>query len=159
KQCTFTAAVMDGKPVASIVQLSADFVPPPKPWTLDGTVVGELGEPLANAEVGYGGETNPTAGQGHFSLHFQQGPPGEGWVLGHPDAPANKGFPEVLKAALPTGVRHALPKEKVLEPRVEGSRLLPPVPDADKTPQVSRFVITRADMDRNVGGYEDVART
>jgi TonB family protein len=158
KACAFTAAVLKGRPMPSIVQLTADFVPPLKPWTLEGDVVGVLGEPLPGAEVAYGGKTARTDANGHFSLTFDELPPGDGWVQVHLQGHANKAFPEVFKSGLTTRVRYLLPDEKLYETRVEGSRLLPAVPEADKTPQVSRFTITKADLDRNVGATEDVTR-
>src|SRR5687767_12630544 len=76
KGCTFTAATLYGKAVASIVQLSADFTPPLKAWTLDGEVVGVLGEPLQGAQVMFGGKIAVTDANGHFSLTFDELPPG-----------------------------------------------------------------------------------
>ncbi len=64
----------------------------------------------------------------------------------------------MFRAGRATHARYALPKEKVLETRVEGSRLLPTVPEPDRTPQVSKYTITRADIDRTPGALEDVAR-
>jgi TonB family protein len=158
KACTFEPATLHGKPAPSVVQLSADFVPPLLPWTLEGDVVGELGEALPGATVTFGGRTVLTDTRGHFGLTFEGLPPGDGWVLVHLDGHADKAFPEVFRSGLTTRVRYMLPKEKAYETRVEGSRLLPAVPEPDKTPQVSRFTITRADMDRSPGAYEDVAR-
>jgi TonB family protein len=158
KTCTFTGARMDGKPVPAIVQLSADFVPPLLPWTLEGDVVGELGEALPNAEVKFGGRTVQTDERGHFAMTFEGLPPGDGWVLVHLEGHADKAFPEVFRSGLTTRVRYLLPKKTSYETRVEGSRILPPVPEPDRTPQVSKFTITRADMDRSPGAYEDVAR-
>lgn len=158
KRCTFTPALMRGKPLPSIVQLTADFVPPLRPWTLEGDVVGLLGEALAGAQVAYGGKTVLTDARGHFSLTFDEVPPGEGWVLVTKKGYADKAFPEVFKSGLTTRVRYQLPDEKTYETRVEGSRLLPAVPEPDKTPQVSKFTVTKADLDRSVGASEDVAR-
>src|SRR6185436_9718834 len=118
-------------------------------WTLEGDVVGELGEALPGAEVKFGGRTVHTDANGRFSMTFEGLPPGDGWVLVHLDGHADKAFPEVFKSGLTTRVRYALPKATTYETRVEGSRLLPPVPEPDKTPQVSKFTITRADMDRS----------
>ncbi len=158
KRCSFTPAMMGGKPVASIVQLSADFVPPLQPWTLEGNVVGELGEPLEGAKVAYGGKEVLTDSSGFFSLTFEELPAGDGWVRVTKAGKAEKAFPELFKSGLTTRVRYKLPNETQYETRVEGSRLLPPVPEPDKTPQVSKFTITKADLDRTVGAYEDVAR-
>lgn len=158
KKCTFTPALMNGKAVPSIVQLTADFVPPLRPWTLEGDVVGELGEVVPGAKVELGEKSTLTDENGHFSLTFEGLPAGDSWVLVTKAGHADKAFPETFKSGLTTRVRYALPNEKVYETRVSGSRLLPAVPDADKTPQVSKFVITRADMDRSPGAYEDVAR-
>jgi len=158
RKCTFTPATMNGKPLPSIVQLSADFAPPLQPWTLEGDVVGELGEPLAGAQVVFGGKTTLTDGTGHFSLTFDGVPPGDSWVQVSMKGRADKAFPEVFRSGLTTRVRYLLPNEKVYETRVEGSRLLPAIPEPDKTPQVSKFVVTKADLDRAVGAYEDVTR-
>lgn len=158
KRCTFTPAVMNEKPMASIVQLTADFVAPIQPWTLEGTVVGELGEGLPGAKVELGGKTVVTNEEGAFSLTFDDLPAGDGWVRVTKEGKADKAFPEVFKSGLTTRVRYQLPTEKPFETRVEGSRLLPPVPEPDRTPQVSKFTITKADLDRTVGAYEDVTR-
>ena len=71
---------------------------------------------------------------------------------------ALKAFPEVFKSGQKTTVRYGLVKSRGFETRVEGSRLLPTVPDADRTPQVSRFSLTRADIDRTPGALEDISR-
>jgi TonB family protein len=157
-KCTFTAATMDGKAVPSIIQLKTTFHPPLLPWTLEGQVVGDLGDALAGASVTFGGQTTFTDDRGHFVLTFESLPPGDGWVLVHHRGHADKAFPEVFRAGQTTRARYALPREKAFETRVEGSRLLPAIPEPDRTPQVSRFVITRADIDRNVGSMEDVGR-
>ncbi|MBK7862356.1 MAG: TonB-dependent receptor [Archangiaceae bacterium] len=158
KQCTFTGAVLNGTPMPSVVQLTADFVPPLQPWTLEGDVVGVLGEPLAGAEVVFGGKRTLTDAQGHFSLTFENLPAGDSWVQVHLQGRADKAYPEVFKAGTTTRVRYLLPEEKVYETRIEGSRLLPAIPEPDKTPQVSKFTVTKADLDRAVGATEDVMR-
>lgn len=158
QQCSFSAATVDGKPVASVIELSVDFVPPVDPWTLDGEVVGELGEPLAGAQVTYGGKTTLTDTAGHFTLVFDAVPPGDAWVLVTHLGHAERGYPETFQSGVTTRVRYELKKLKVYETRVEGSRTLPPVPEPDRTPQVSRFKITKSDIDRTPGAMEDVAR-
>ncbi|MBL8952459.1 MAG: TonB-dependent receptor [Myxococcaceae bacterium] len=158
KKCTFKPATMNGKALPSVVQLSADFAPPLQPWTLEGDVVGELGEPLAGATVTFGGKTATTDAAGHFSLTYPELPPGDGWVQVALAGKGDKAFPEVFRSGLTTRVRYQLPNEKTYETRVEGSRLLPPIPEPDKTPQVSKFIVTKADLDRAVGAYEDVTR-
>lgn len=158
KRCNFTAALMNGKAMPSIVQLTADFVPPLQPWTLEGDVVGELGEPLPGAVVELGGRQVTSDADGHFKIVFEELPPGDGWVRVTSKGHADKAFPELFKPGLTTRARYKLPLEAAYETRVEGSRLLPPVPDVDRTPQVSKFTITRADIDRTVGAMEDVTR-
>jgi TonB family protein len=158
RACAFTAATMDGKSVPAIVELKTTFVPPLLPWTLEGEVVGELGEGLGGATVSFGEQAARTDSRGHFSLTFESIPPGDSWVRVHLEGRADKAFPEVFKSGQTTRVRYLLPKQKVFESRVEGSRLLPAIPDTDKTPQVSHFTITRADIDRTPGALEDVAR-
>ncbi len=157
--CTFTAASRNGVPTAAIIELTVDFLLPAEPWILEGEVVGELGEALALAEIRYGGQQALTDAQGRFKLEFSTLPAGDAWVLVGKEGFADKGFPEVFQAGRTTRVRYALHKEKVAgETRVEGSRLLPALPEVDRTPQVSRFSITKADIDRNPGAMEDVAR-
>ena len=158
RQCTFTPALQRGKAVPSILEMAVDFVPPPEPWVLTGEVVGELGEALEGASVRFAGQEVRTDAKGAFRLSFEAVPPGEEWVLVEKDGYALKGFPEVYAPGRTTRSRYALVKEKVFETRVAGSRLLPPIPDADKTPQVSRTYITRADLDRIPGALEDVSR-
>ncbi len=157
--CTFTAASRNGVSVPAIIELTVDFALPAQPWILAGEVVGELGEALAGAEVTFGGKQAATDAHGRFRLEFEALPAGDAWVLVGKEGFAEKGFPEVFEAGRTTRVRYRLLKEKVGgETRVEGSRLLPALPDVDRTPQVSRFAITKADIERNPGAMEDVTR-
>lgn len=157
--CQFTPARVDGVPAPSLIELSIEFVPPVLPWTLLGDVVGELGEPLRDATVSYGQQTVATDASGRFSLTFDALPAGnDAWVTVEKDGYALKGFPEVFKSGQTTRVRYALVKSRGFETRVEGSRLLASVPDADRTPQVSRFSLTKADIDRTPGALEDISR-
>ncbi len=157
--CTFTPASRNGVPVPAIIELTVDFAPPAEPWVLEGEVVGELGAALVGAEVTYGGKKAVTDARGHFRLEFEALPAGDAWVLVNKEGYAEKGFPEVFRAGLTTRVRYSVLKEHVGgETRVEGSRLLPALPDVDHTPQVSRFSITKADIEGNPGSMEDVSR-
>jgi len=158
KACAFTPAAVNGVPAPSLMELSLEFVPPVRPWTLTGRVVGELGEALNGAVVSLGGQSARTDADGHFTLTFDAVPPGDAWVTVAKEGYALKGFPELFKPGRTTEVRYALARERIFETRVKGSRLLPPVPDADRTPQVSHYSISRADIDRNPGALEDVAR-
>ena len=158
KQCTYSGARQKGVPVASILEMTVEFVPPTQPATLKGTVVGELGEALVGATVSFFGQSTKSDKKGEFTLVFEAVPYGDEWVLVQHEGHADRGFPEVLKPGTLTTVRYALQKKTVHETRVEGSRLLPSVPVADKTPQVSRTIITRADIERVPGALEDVAR-
>lgn len=161
KHCSYTAAARNGVPAPSLIEMKINFVPKVKPWVLDGVVVGELGEPLSGASVSYGDQQVLTDSGGHFSLTFQGAPQtekAEQWVLVQKDGYSDKGFPETFAAGKSTHARYLLPKVKVLETRVEGSKLLPTVPEPDRTPQVSKYTITRADIDRTPGALEDVAR-
>src|SRR4051812_18116322 len=56
RACPFPAATLDGKAVPAIIELKTTFVPPLLPWTLEGDVVGELGEGLEGATVSFGGQ-------------------------------------------------------------------------------------------------------
>ena len=157
--CTFTGASRNGVPVAAIIELTVDFALPAEPWHLEGEVVGDLGQAISGADVSFGGQRVKTDVQGRFRLSFQTLPAGDAWVLVSMEGFAEKGFPQVFQAGRTTRVRYALVKEKIGgETRVEGSRLLPALPDVDPTPQVSRFSITKADIERNPGAMEDVTR-
>ncbi|MFZ5442807.1 MAG: TonB family protein [Myxococcota bacterium] len=158
KNCQFSPARVDGVPAPSIIELTIDFVPPVLPWTLAGDVVGELGEPLKGATVSLGERSVITDDGGRFTLTFDAMPAGDAWVTVDREGYALKGFPEVFRGGQTTRVRYALVKSRGFETRVSGSRLLPSVPDADRSPQVSRFSLTRADIDRTPGALEDVTR-
>ncbi len=157
-QCALTPATVNGVPVPSRVDLTIHFTPPVQPWTLEGDVVGELGEALAGAVVSLGEHEAHTDAAGKFSLKIDSLPPGDQWVTVDAQGFQLKGFPEVFRSGQLTRVRYALKKTRGFETRVEGSRLLPPVPDADDTPQVSHFQLTRADIDRTPGALEDISR-
>lgn len=157
--CTFAPATVNGVPAASIIELNVEFVPPVQPWTLAGEVVGENGEALEGASVSLVDQTARTDATGKFSLTLEAIPAGDAWVTVEKEGYALKGFPEVFKSGQITTVRYPLVKEsRGFETRVQGSRLLASVPDADRTPQVSRFQLTRADIDRTPGALEDISR-
>ncbi len=157
--CELRPAKVDGVPAHSVIEMFIEFAPPVLPWTLEGEVVGgELGEPIAGASVSLGEKETKTDAQGRFSLTFEALPVGDAWVTVGKEGYALKGFPEVFKSGQRTSVRYPLVKSRGFETRVEGSRLLPSVPDADKSPQVSRFSLTRADIDRTPGALEDITR-
>ncbi|MDP1825799.1 MAG: TonB family protein [Archangium sp.] len=157
--CQLIPARVNGVPAPSIIELAIVFVPPVLPWTLEGEVVGaELGEPIAGANVSLGTKEVRTDAQGRFTLVFDTLPPGDPWVTVEKEGYALKGFPELFKSGQRTTVRYGLVKSRGFETRVEGSRLLASVPDADRTPQVSRFSLTRADIDRTPGALEDITR-
>lgn len=158
KQCQFVAAKVNGVSAPSLVEMSIDFVPPVQPWTLTGDVVGENGEALVGATVSFGAQQATTDASGRFALTFDAVPAGDAWVTVDREGYALKGFPEVFKSGQTTRVRYALQKARGFETRVEGSRLLPSVPDADPSPQVSKFSLTRADIDRTPGALEDISR-
>ena len=157
--CKLIPARVDGVPAPSIIELTIEFIPPVLPWTLEGEVVGsDLGEAIPGATVSLGGQSAVTDERGHFALTFEAIPQGDAWVTVDKEGYALKGFPEVFRSGQRTTVRYGLVRSRGFETRVEGSRLLPSVPDADSTPQVSRFSITRADIDRNPGAMEDISR-
>ncbi|MBX7115414.1 MAG: TonB-dependent receptor [Myxococcaceae bacterium] len=158
RECGFTGATVDGKPVPSMLELSVEMVPPVLPWVLTGTVVGELGQALEGATVSLPPLTALTDTKGNFTLTFDSVPPGDGWVVVEHAGHSQASFPEVFRSGQTTRARYVLKREKVYETRVEGSRLLPRVPDADRTPQVSHYTVTAADIDRTPGALEDVAR-
>lgn len=158
ERCTLKPARVDGVPAPSIIELNIEFVPPVLPWTLRGEVVGELGQALPGATVSLAGQDARTDEGGRFSLTLDSLPPGDAWVTVEREGYALKGFPEVFRGGQTTTVRYALVKSRGFETRVEGSRLLPSVPDADQSPQVSRFSLTRADIDRTPGALEDISR-
>ncbi len=99
-----------------------------------------------------------TDAQGAFSITFTQPFETDTWVSVAKPGYALKAFPEVYAPGRITEVRYALPKERVSETLVRGSRLLPTVPDADRTPQVSHYTFNRTDIDRVPGALEDIAR-
>jgi TonB family protein len=158
QSCIFTAATVDGVSVPSSVLLAFQFVPTLAPWILEGDVVGELGEALTGANLSFGTQRTTTDDQGHFRLEFLSIPEGDEWVTVDKAGYALKGFPEVFQAGHTTKVRYGLLKRAAYETRIEGSRLLPQVPEADSTPQVSRYKLTRADIDRTPGALEDISR-
>ncbi len=158
EHCTLTPARVDGVPAASLIELTVEFVPPVLPWTLAGEVVGALGEALPAATVSLAGQDARTDANGHFTLTFDALPAGDAWVTVEREGYALKGFPELFRSGQTTTVRYGLVKSRGFETRVEGSRLLPSVPDADQSPQVSRFSLTRADIDRTPGALEDITR-
>ena len=159
ESCTLLPAKVNGVPAPSVIELAIEFVPPVLPWTLEGEVVGaELGDAIAGATVSLGAQETKTDAQGRFSLTFDALPPGDAWVTVEKEGYALKGFPEVFKSGQKTTVRYGLVKSRGFETRVEGSRLLPAVPDADRSPQVSRYSLTRADIDRTPGALEDITR-
>ena len=67
-QCTLTPATVNGVPAPSRVDLTIHFTPPVQPWTLEGEVVGELGEALAGAVVSLADRETRTDASGKFSL-------------------------------------------------------------------------------------------
>ncbi len=156
--CQLIPARVDGVSAPSIIELSIHFLPPVLPWTLAGEVVGELGQALPQATVSLAGQEVGTDDQGHFSIIFDALPPGDAWVTVDKEGYALKGFPEIFRSGQRTTVRYALAKSRGFETRIEGSRLLASVPDADRSPQVSRFSLTRADIDRTPGALEDISR-
>ena len=159
ENCKLIPARVDGVPAPSIIELNIEFVPPVLPWTLQGEVVGaDLGEPIVGANVSLANKAVITDAQGHFTMTFDNLPQGDAWVTVDKEGYALKGFPEVFRSGQRTTVRYGLLKSNGFETRVEGSRLLPSLPDVDSTPQVSRFSITRADIDRNPGAMEDITR-
>ncbi len=129
-----------------------------RPWALDGVVVGELGEAVEGATISLGGQLTRSDKGGHFRLEFAQLPEGDGWVVVEREGYALKGFPETYTPGVTTSVRYSLVKARGFETRVAGSRVLPAVPDADHTPQVSHSSLTRADLDRTPGALEDISR-
>ncbi len=158
ERCTLTAASVDGGPAPSVIELTIRFEPPVRPWTLEGEVVGVLGEPLPGALVSLADQEVATDSRGHFTLTFTSLPAGDAWVTVAKEGYALKGFPEVFRGGHTTQARYALVKSRGFETRVEGSRLLPSVPDADRSPQVSRYSLTQADIDRTPGALEDITR-
>lgn len=158
EKCTLSPATVNGVAALSRIDLTISFVPPVLPWTITGTVVGENGEALPESTVSFAETATRTDENGNFSLTIDTQPPGDAWVTVDHEGYALKGFPEVFKSGQVTRVRYAMVKSRGYETRVEGSRLLPPVPDVDKSPQVSRFTLTKADIDRTPGALEDISR-
>jgi hypothetical protein len=128
------------------------------PFVLRGRVVGALGEPLGGAEVRLDPKSAVTDDQGAFSITFDRPFDADTWVAVIKPGYALKAYPEVFQPGRITEVRYVLPKERVSETLIRGSRLLPVVPDADRTPQVSHTSFNRTDIDRTPGALEDVAR-
>ncbi len=158
RHCTFTAATRDGAGVAAAIEMSVDLIPPPLPAVLEGEVVGELGEPLAGAGVSVGPSSALADAQGRFRVELLPPEDGKVWAVVAKEGFAERAFAEVLKNGDSLTRRYALSREKVFETRVTANRLLPDLPEVDRTPQVSRFQITRADIDRTPGALEDISR-
>lgn len=127
-------------------------------WVLRGRVVGVMGEPVEGARVSLSPDETVTDDHGAFELIFTAPLEGDRWVSVEKTGFALKAFPEVFRPGQITEVRYVLPRERIIEARVRGSRLLPPVPEPDRTPQVSHFSFNRTDIDRTPGALEDVAR-
>ncbi|MCA3012179.1 MAG: TonB-dependent receptor plug domain-containing protein, partial [Myxococcaceae bacterium] len=157
-RCAFGPATLSGTPVGAALEVRFDFTPPVLPWTLAGEVVGEFGEPLSGAQVRFSDREAVTDAQGRFTLVLESVDASDAWVLVSHDGHALKAFPEVFRSGETTKVQFGLVRQRGFETRVEGSRLLPSVPDADRTPTVSRYSLTRADIDRTPGALEDIAR-
>ena len=128
------------------------------PFVLRGRVVGALGEPLPGAQVKLEPKSAVTDEKGAFSITLDQPFDADTWVSVVKPGYALKAFPEVFQPGRIAEVRYVLPKERVSETLIRGSRLLPAVPDADRTPQVSHYSFNRTDIDRTPGALEDIAR-
>jgi TonB family protein len=160
RKCTFRAASRDGKPVPSGIEMAVDFVPPPLAARIDGEVVGELGESLGGATVtSGGGASTVTEENGRFSIQLDIPDTTDVWF-----AASKPGFDAAYatqKDVHPGESRHirlVLKKAQRYETKVSASRLLPEVPAVDRTPMVSHFEITKADIDRTEGALEDISR-
>ena len=137
---------------------SADAGTALAPFVLRGRVVGALGEPLEGAQVQLEPKSTLTDAKGAFTLTFEAPFDADSWVTVTKPGYALKAFPEVFQPGRITEVKYLLPKERLNQTIVRGSRLLPPVPEADRTPQVSHFSINRGDIDRTPGALEDISR-
>lgn len=162
--CTFTPGLQDGTPVATVIEFTLEFVPPAPRTRLTGQVVGEGGEALAGAVVSAAGVSAVTDAQGHFQLELalperpEGQEPAEVQVRVEREGHAPQVLTEPLRPGVDRQVRVALAREQGLETRVVGSRQLPDPPVVDRTPQVSRFTISAADIDRTPGALEDISR-
>ena len=117
RQCAFTAATLDGKPAASIIQLSTKFTAPLLPWTLEGEVVGELGEGLPGASVTFGGQSVVHRRPRPLRAHLREPAARRRLGAGSPHGPRRQGLPRgvprraddprALPAAQREGVRDA----------------------------------------------------
>jgi hypothetical protein len=140
------------------VTVRLTFVAPARPWTLAGEVVGEWGQPIAGASVTLESFHTTTDDRGRFSLVIPTLPPTDTWVRVEAEGLSANAFPQVFEAGRTTQVRYVMVLRKGYETRVRGSRLLAAVPDADRSPQVSRTSISRADVERSPGALEDISR-
>jgi TonB family protein len=156
--CTFSAGTQEGTPIATLIELSVDFVAPPLPARLEGEVVGAGGEPLAGATLRALGSSAQTDEQGRFTLDVEPTTAGEIEVLVEKSGHATRLFTERLGPGERRRVRFSLPRENPFETRVIARRLLPELPEVDRTPQVSRFRVSAADIDRTPGALEDISR-
>jgi len=131
---------------------------PLRPVRVVGDVAGELGDPLEGCEVRAGDVAVLTDSSGKFALEFPAAP--DGWVM---ITATKQGYQlAVLNERLLEGeTRHVhlkLGQQPAYDVKVTATRLLPAPPKVDHTPAVSRFNVTRGDIDRTPGALEDVSR-
>ena len=157
RKCSFTGASRDGVPVAAQLEMGIAFVAPPLPARLEGVVVGERGQPVSGATVSTERGSAITDDRGAFFLPLELASEETVVVTVLKPPVAAQIFEELLQPGETRQVRYAL-VDRSLSATVRGERLLPRVPDPDRTPTVGKFVLGRADIDRTPGSMEDITR-
>ena len=126
------------------------------PARIEGVVVNGRGQPIAHATVSTPFGSTVTDKQGAFSLPLQLAAEETVEVTVIEPAIAADIFEERLRPGETRKVRYAL--RSSLSATVRESRLLPRVPDPDRTPVLGKYVLDRADIDRTPGSMEDISR-
>jgi hypothetical protein len=125
---------------------------------LEGVVVNERGEPVARAVVSTTDGSATTDERGSFTLVFPLAATDTVVVAVLPRGGSAQLFEESLMPGEVRKVRYALTASPALSGTVSETRLLPSVPKPDKSPQLGKYVLDRADLDRSPGSMEDVTR-
>jgi TonB family protein len=154
RQCAFTAATRDGQPVAATIEITVAFTPPAA--KVEGDVTNERGEPLAKAVIHIGELAVESGDDGRFTAEL---PPARSASI----AAVKEGYElststEALVPGETKKLHFQLKPERQYFLNVRGNSWFPPPPEPDRTPAVSRFQITKADIDRTPGAMEDITR-
>lgn len=121
---------------------------------VEGTVVDEQDNPVADASILAGGKTTRSDGKGAFALELE---PGLSIIVIAKGGLAPGLFEETIEAGQVRRVHYKLARSE-MNATVVGARLLPQLPVADPSATVGRTVLDRADIDRTPGSMEDISR-